>query len=149
VYSVNLLVIDNARAMTKKKRGAHSHGSACSHSFGVGCAWERVRHSWLRGVHGSTCGHSLGRLALGVCERSVGLHLHVLYFFMRFRCMFRMFYLDVACVLFEYCICCNSYIRMLQVYVSNVSSISDTATEPMVGLGGLQPPYRSLASEAP
>jgi hypothetical protein len=39
--------------------------------------------------------------------------------------MFHTFHLDVACVLSGYSICCNGYTRMLQVFVSNVSSVSD------------------------
>jgi hypothetical protein len=37
--------------------------------------------------------------------------------------VFQMFHLDVPCVSSRYCICCNGYTRMLQVYVPNVSTV--------------------------
>jgi hypothetical protein len=39
--------------------------------------------------------------------------------------MFQLFQTYVASVLFGWCICCTSYTRMLQAYVSNVSAISN------------------------
>jgi hypothetical protein len=42
---------------------------------------------------------------------------------LRFRLMFQVFYLDVAKVDLRCCICCNDNIRMLQVYVLNVSGV--------------------------
>jgi hypothetical protein len=50
---------------------------------------------------------------------------------MYFRCMF---HLDVACVLSGCCICCNGYTRILQVYVSNVSSVSEVCCKCFVGV---------------
>ena len=46
-----------------------------------------------------------------------------------FRNMFKMFYMDVAMVVFGCCTCYNDYTRMLQEFVQNVSSVSDACCE--------------------
>ena len=53
-------------------------------------------------------------------------------YFSCFKLMLPIFYLDVACVyldvvclLSRFCICCNGYSRMLQVYVSNIPFVLD------------------------
>jgi hypothetical protein len=64
---------------------------------------------------------------------------------MRFRYMF---YLDVACVPSECCICCNDYTHMLQKRdVSNVSAVSDVCCKCFIRmLDMLQWPYTYVAS---
>jgi hypothetical protein len=74
--------------------------------------WERVG----RGVaHGSACGHLFGagqRLDVCFIWYWICVHPNVV-------CV----YLDVASVIIAIHVCCNSYTRMLQAYISNVSSV--------------------------
>jgi hypothetical protein len=120
------------------RRGT-AHGSTCGHSQGAlrGSAWKHMRPPAWRGVHavrgGCACAVTTQRegLVLGVCERTEDLcivcgsfavepifppsHVIELHMFHVFH-----MYISSGCS-----ICCNGYIRMLQVYVLNVSSISD------------------------
>jgi hypothetical protein len=113
----------NRSSLSQKKAPRPSfrgsvHGSMCDHSLGVGYMW-RVgpcmcgdqRESWefVRGAPGPHLHVPFAALVTGDHgHRAPRRH-------MRFRCMFH-----VACVSSGYCICCNGYTRMLQVYLPNV-----------------------------
>ena len=56
-------------------------------------------------------------------------------------------YLDVVCISSRCCICCNGYTRMLQVYVSNISAVSNVCCKCFIRMWHmLQWPYTYVVS---